>query len=206
MNEPWVERWQEGRIGWHEADGSQSLKKHWDVREKRVLVPFCGKTLDLLWLEEQGNEVVGVELADLAARAFFEENNLAFDYDAGRSTFKARDRRIEIACGDYFEFDSGPFDAHFDRGALAALPAELRSRYAAHTTSLLSDHVFQLVIVLEYEQSSVQGPPFSVPPDEVQAYWPSLERVDRYDDLENLPPKFREAGLTEVFESVYRSS
>ena len=44
MSEPWVERWQEGRIGWHEALGNKSLKKYWKARDKRVLVPLCGKS------------------------------------------------------------------------------------------------------------------------------------------------------------------
>ena len=171
-----------------------------------MLVPLCGKTRDLLWLEQQGNEVVGIELADMAARAFFEENELAFDHDATTSTYRARDRRIEIVCGDYFEFDGGPFDAHFDRGALAALPAGMRPGYAAHTSSLLSDDAYQLVIVVEYDETVGTGPPFSVLADEVQAYWPTLERVDRYDDIDNGPPKFREAGLKEMFENVWRSA
>jgi len=60
MTESWLERWREGRIGWHEAEGNASLKKHWRAEGKRVLVPMCGKTVDMLWLEERGNSVVGV--------------------------------------------------------------------------------------------------------------------------------------------------
>ena len=206
MNEAWIQRWHDGQIGWHEADGNRSLKKYWSATGRRVLVPFCGKTRDLLWLEEQGNEVVGIELADMAARAFFEENGLAFDHDAANATYRARDRRIEIVCGDYFKFHGGPFTAHFDRGALAALPADMRPAYAAHTSSLLSDDARQLVIVVEYDETIGTGPPFSVPAEEVQAYWPTLLRVDRYDDIENGPPKFREAGLQEMFENVWRSA
>ena len=29
MTSDWIERWQEGRIGWHEAEGNRSLKRHW---------------------------------------------------------------------------------------------------------------------------------------------------------------------------------
>lgn len=43
-----------------------------------VLVTLCGKTLDLLWLCEQGHEVTGVELVEVAAKEFFEENNVAY--------------------------------------------------------------------------------------------------------------------------------
>ena len=70
-NEPWLERWQIGRTGWHEPSGNRNLRAHWSWSGKRVLVPMCGKTPDLLWLEELGNEVVGVELSEIAVVAFF---------------------------------------------------------------------------------------------------------------------------------------
>ena len=70
MNENWIERWETGKTGWHEPDGNQNLKTHWQWTGKRVLVPLCGKTPDLLWLESQGNEVVGVEVSELAVESF----------------------------------------------------------------------------------------------------------------------------------------
>ena len=122
MNEHWLERWQEGRIGWHESQGNASLQKHWTVSGKRVLVPLCGKTRDLIWLERQGNEVVGVELSDIAAKAFFDENEIEYTRVEGPFTsYVAKGRSITVHCGDYFEFSDGPFDAFYDRGALVAI-------------------------------------------------------------------------------------
>ena len=71
MHENWLERWRVGRTGWHEAGGNQGLKRHWVAVGRRVLVPLCGKTPDLLWLEERGNAVTGVELSEIAVQAFF---------------------------------------------------------------------------------------------------------------------------------------
>ena len=65
MNDAWIERWQIGRTGWHEPQGNASLKRYWDLTGRRVLVPLCGKSADLLWLESQGNSVTGVELSEL---------------------------------------------------------------------------------------------------------------------------------------------
>ncbi len=205
MLEPWLERWEEGRIGWHEAAGNRSLKRHWAYSGRRVLVPFSGKSFDLVWLESQGNEVVGVELSEIAVRAFFEDNGLRFRQTPDGRRFEALDRRIMLICGDYFEFEAAAFDAHYDRGAIAALPRELRARFAAHTSKLLAPDAVQLVIVLEYDQARVEGPPFAVFGDELLSYWPGLERVDAYDDLENGPPKFQDAGLEEMLEVVWRS-
>ena len=74
--EYWLERWQEGRIGFHRADANPALLLHHQHvfgQTLRVLVPLCGKSLDLEWLVVHGHEVVGIELSELAAQAFFAE-------------------------------------------------------------------------------------------------------------------------------------
>jgi thiopurine S-methyltransferase len=205
MTEPWLERWAEGRIGWHEAGGNASLHKHWRATGKRVLVPLCGKTPDLLWLEEQGNDVVGVELSDLAVQAFFDENSVDYTTRDGKlPVYAAIDRRVTIHCGDFFEFDVAGFDACYDRGSLIVMPPDIRPAYANHLDSLLTPDASRLLITVDYDDTIATGPPYSVPADEVLGYWPSLKLIERYDDIENGPPKFRNAGLTEMFESVWR--
>ena len=84
MKEAWLERWQIGRTGWHEPHGNASLKRYWDSRGKRVLVPLCGKTPDLLWLESMDNAVTGVELSELAVIPFFEENEIDYTHSSNR--------------------------------------------------------------------------------------------------------------------------
>ena len=205
MLESWLERWREGRIGWHEEGGNASLKKHWDAKGRRVLVPMCGKTADMLWLEEQGNSVVGVELSDIAVRAFFEENGLQYTVRDGRlPVYMAGDRDISIYCGDLFAFNEPGFTGWYDRGAFVAMPAEQRPAYADRINRLLADDACRLLITLEYDDSIATGPPFSISDEEIRRYWPDLRVVDRYDDIENGPPKFREAGLQEMFEIVWR--
>ena len=205
MTESWLERWREGRIGWHEEHGNASLRKHWHASGKRVLVPMCGKTVDMLWLEEQGNSVVGVELSDIAARAFFEENGLRYTVHAGSlAVYTAEERDITIYCGDLFEFDETGFNGWYDRGAFVATPAEQRPGYAEHINALLAPSACRLLITLEYDDEIATGPPFSISREEIRRYWPDLREIERYDDIENGPPKFREAGLKEMFESVWR--
>jgi thiopurine S-methyltransferase len=204
MNESWLDRWRIGRTGWHEPQGNRNLRAHWSLSGRRVLVPLCGKTPDLLWLEARGNEVVGIELSEIAVAAFFEENRLDYEsVDGSLPGWRARDRNVTIYCGDFFAFRAAPFDAHYDRGALVALTADLRDRYGRHVTSLLSDDARQLVITLEYDQSICDGPPFALPADEVQRHWPGLRRHSSIDDIANAPPKFLEAGLREMHEVVW---
>lgn len=206
MNEDWLERWKIGRTGWHEPEGNRNLREHWALSGRRVLVPLCGKSHDLLWIEAQGNEVVGVELSDLAVRAFFEDN--ALEYEMVKSTlpgYRAVDRNITLYSGDYFEFRAASFDAHYDRGALVALSADLRTRYAQHTSALLHDEAAQFVITVEYDQAVCQGPPYSVGSEEVLSHWPRLRRLLSVEDIENAPPKFLEEGLQSMHEVVWVS-
>ena len=204
MNENWIERWETGKTGWHEPDGNENLKAHWQWSGKRVLVPLCGKTPDLLWLESQGNEVVGVEVSELAVESFFEENDLEHEREAGALTrYRCTSLNLTICCGDFFEFRDEPFDAHFDRGALVALTAELRERYAQHASSLLADDARQFIVTLDYDESVCQGPPFFVSPDELSSYWPGVREHARVDDTANAPPKFLEAGLKRLDEVVW---
>ncbi|NNF39745.1 MAG: thiopurine S-methyltransferase [Woeseiaceae bacterium] len=205
MTNHWLERWQAGRIGWHEAEGSAALRKYWTASGRRVLVPLCGKTRDLIWLEQQGNDVVGVELSEIAAEAFFEEHEIAFSRTAGSLVaYTARERRITIFCGDYFEFADAPFDGYYDRAALVAIAPPERQQYVQHTRSLLSAKVARLIISLEYDQSLADGPPYAVSAAEMAALWPELRRVASHDDIANSPPKFREAGLREMIEVVWQ--
>lgn len=207
--EDWLGRWREGRIGWHEARGNAALRRHWRrlPAGSRVLVPLCGKSRDLKWLADRGHAVVGIELSELAVATFFEEQALAFDRSAaGRLTrYRARAADITLYAGDYFEFGDTPCDALFDRGALVALQAAERPRYAEHTDSLLAPAAERLVITLEYDQSRVDGPPFAVRADELLGYWPDLELIERRNDIDDAPPKFREAGLEVFDEAVWRS-
>ena len=209
MAEDWLARWDEGRTGWHEPGGNSGLRSYWPDVEKpgRVLVPLCGKTPDLKWLAGRGLDVTGVELSRIAVEGFFDDNGLGYEREqAGSLTrYSANAHAIAIYCGDYFEFESAPFDALYDRGAIVALPRELRPRYVAHTKKLLKPGAVRLVVTLEYDQAAVDGPPYSVPAGEVTSYWDDLVVAGSKDDIDTCPPKFRQAGISEITEVFWLS-
>lgn len=64
----WQARWQRNEIGFHLSEVNPYLLRHWPTlglsADSRVLVPLCGKSLDLSWLAGQGHAVLGVELAE----------------------------------------------------------------------------------------------------------------------------------------------
>ncbi|WP_353195035.1 hypothetical protein [Pectobacterium brasiliense] len=47
----WLQRWRDGQTGFHQDEVMPLLQKHWPVlqlpKAARVLVPLCGKTLDM---------------------------------------------------------------------------------------------------------------------------------------------------------------
>ncbi len=205
MSEHWLERWRGGRTGWHEAAGNRGLKQHWRAQGRNVLVPLCGKARDLRWLAELGNRVTGVELSPLAAEAFFAEQKLALRRGTrqGFEVYESVELPIRILCGDYFAFTETGFDAHYDRGALVALPPELRPRYARHTLGRLAADALQFVVTVAYDDAIAEGPPFVVREAELTSYWPRLVALDAYDDSDDMPPKFRDAGLTALEERIW---
>ena len=203
----WHERWQTQQIGFHLDHVHPLLVKHAELLrdDARVFVPLCGKSMDLAWLAARGHSVVGVELSELAARAFFTEQKLV----ATESTFGPFKRfqagSIEILCGDFFALEPEHLAATavYDRAALIALPEPMRKRYVEHMAQLLPAHAKGLLITLDFDASS--GPPFSVPSHEVHArYEPAftVRELERSSILD-IEPRFRERGITSLHETAY---
>ena len=203
----WLNRWEAGNIGWHQANGNESLRRFWPSLEKgrRVLVPLCGKSVDIMWLAGQGLDVTGVELSVVAVENFFAEQELSYELDTSGhlDCYRASEQSIALYCGDYLDFVAPRFDALFDRASLIALDEASRPAYVQHTKSLLKAHAVQLLITLEYDQSLVGGPPYCVLSDEVASYWPRLRSIKVQEALESCPPRFRDAGLLHVNEVIW---
>ncbi len=73
--EAWLSRWREGRTRFHLDQVHPTLMRYIGQVPSgvRILVPLCGKSLDLGWLKDQGYNVVGVELAEQAVSELFEQ-------------------------------------------------------------------------------------------------------------------------------------
>lgn len=204
----WRERWRQNKIGFHRESVHPDLKAHWRSVSRSgsgpVLVPLCGKSLDMLWLARLGFSVVGVELEPSAAEAFFNEAGLAPAVDNSGQLPSFSAGGITIFAGDFFEFSPvDQFDLVYDRAALIALPREMRPGYLEHLATLLTPDAGGLLITLEYDQADMQGPPFSVMPDELDDN-PALdfECLARSDVIAG-HPNFAEKGLTWLNETVY---
>ena len=205
----WHERWARDEIGFHRREVHPFLARHWRRiaadSAAPVLVPLCGKSVDLSWLAGQGHEVVGIELSRKAAEDYFGER----DESARESMYAGMPALsfggVTLCIGDFFEFrPSSRFSQFYDRASLIALPPSMRSDYRKALVNMLTENACGLLVTLDYPQHQMDGPPFSVGLEE-------LRRSSRLDcevleERDALPdhPGFRERGLAALVERALR--
>lgn len=208
----WHRKWADNQIGFHQAQPSPYLQRHWPAlglaAGSRVLVPLCGKSLDLAWLAAQGHRVLGIELSPRAVEAFFTEHGLDAQVSRQGAFEVWRSGDVQVWCGDFFALraeDIADCAGLYDRAAMIALPPVMRERYLALLSRALPVGAKGLLVTLDYDQKLLAGPPFSVGDGEVRqglAGW-SLQALET-NELIGESPKFQQAGLTSLLERVYR--
>ena len=207
----WQERWARNQIGFHLPEVNPYLERHWPPLPEgaKVLVPLCGKSLDLMWLASQGLRVLGVELSGQAVEAFFSEQNLT-PRITERGVFKVYQAGlIEIWCGDFFAMGAEVLAdcvALYDRAALIALPPLMRTRYTEQLNRVLQPGCQGLLITLDYDQTQKAGPPFAVPDEEVRVLLGELWVLQVLEEQDILGEswKFVQDGVTRLGERVYQ--
>ncbi|MDY7561346.1 thiopurine S-methyltransferase [Pseudomonas sp. 10B1] len=208
----WQKRWALNQIGFHLPQVNPHLQQFWSglglAPGTQVLVPLCGKSLDLAWLAGHGFEVMGIELTQKAVEDFFSEQQLVATVTQ-RGPFKVYSAEsIELWCGDFFALTAGDVvdcAALYDRAALIALPPEMRKSYTAHLAQILPPICQGLLITLDYDQSKIEGPPFAVPDAEVQQRLAADWRIQLLEicDVLGTSSRFLNGGVTRLEERVY---
>ena len=203
---------EKNKIGFHQHEINDHLSSFWKLlnvdNKSSVFVPLCGKSLDLLWLRQQGHHVLGIEISAIAIRDFFVENNLNFNSRQQNDLQIWESDHLSILQDDFFNLTENQLlevKGVFDRAALVALPFSLRQKYTQHLKNILPEKAKVLLIAFEYDQSKMEGPPFAVHEAEIHELY-----GDRYeiklllsqDALDNYP-SFRSRGLSCLTEKVY---
>lgn len=209
----WHDRWRTGQIGFHQSAVDRHLKQYWPdlglANGSRVFVPLCGKSLDLLWLCEQGHSVTGVEISTVALESFCMEHGvpakrrILADFDVYEAT------RLQLFRGDFFALTPellGPILTVYDRAALISWTPQMRKAYVEHITSLTSAGAEILLITMEYPQATMTGPPFSVGADEVQQLYAKDYEIRELarDDILVSEPRLQARGVTQLHQVCYR--
>jgi len=209
----WLLRWKENRIGFHESGVNRYLETYVSDfqlrRGARIFMPLCGKANDIAWLAQQGFEIIGVELSPLAISAFFNEHGLRYQTFESDRFRMHKAVNISILEGDFFDLcqqDIGDVELVYDRAALIALEPAHRKAYCAKILSLIPDNCRMLVVLLEYFQVQMQGPPFSVSVDEVMQHYGGvfLPTCLQKNDVLDERPRWKAQGLTGLTETVIR--
>ena len=208
----WLERWEREETGFHQDDFNPYLRQYWQELHLEsgsvVFVPLCGKSLDMLWLRDQGHQVLGVELSAIAVQAFFSENGYNPQHDAHGKFDLCEADGIRVMCGDFFDLcrdDLKNVAAVYDRASLIALPPEMRERYVRHLVSILPPATQILLVTVDYPQEEMQGPPFSVSPGEVDALFRDQAEVRMLSQADVLAqnPRFQQRGLSSLQENIF---
>ncbi len=188
------------------------LENYWSRLEvpkgSKVFVPLCGKSVDPCWLAEQGYSVLGIELIEKAVIDFFVEQNLTPVITQQGSFTRYSAGAITILWGDFFNLtteDLIGFEVFYDRAALIALPYDSRKHYAVHLSKIMPQGCKGLLLTMDYPQHQMKGPPFAVPPEQVEQLLGEnfiLECSEERDILEE-EWRFKAVGITRMFDYVY---
>lgn len=180
----WTDLWKEGRTNFHKEEVNPDLITYWPHVNSSpgdiVLVPLCGKSLDMIWLTQQGYRVVGIELSQQAVAQFAEENQLHFQEETIDNTKHFYTDAISIWVADIFSLNSFLIplvDIIYDRAALIALPQKLRSSYVDICLNWLKPQGTLLLKSMQYNQDEMEGPPYSVSADEIAVLYDDCAEI-----------------------------
>jgi len=202
----WLDTWNNDDIGFHRENYSSLLLTHFNMLKletgDRVFVPLCGKTRDISWFLSQDIDVVAAELSEKAVVQLFSELGIEPEIHNLDSLIKYSAKNIDVYVGDVFKVTHellGPVDAVFDRAALVALPKPMRDSYTKHIAQL-THNAPQLLIVYEYDQSLMDGPPFSITEAEINKYY---GRTHKFTLLESLKVEGAFKNACEANENIW---
>jgi len=211
----WEQRWDEGSIGFHLSEVNPYLLEYWShmntAKGSTVLVPMCGKSLDLMWFVSQGFNVLGVECSKKAINEFSNEQKIDLQIKQHKNFVVHSNHNITVLEGDFFKLDREDLSnvsTIYDRASLIALPEDMRKQYVETLANNLPKHVSILLVVIEYKQSVMSGPPFSVSSDEIERlYKPHFLIENIYEqDVIDEQPRFKQRGLGSMIERVFKIS
>lgn len=200
----WINKWQNGETRFHQSQYHPLLVKYGDKLTKgTILVPLCGKSLDMTYLVSKGHSVIGVELSPIACKDFFEEAGIKYTTTSVHDFTVFNSDQITLWCGDFFKLPQIVWDkvtGVYDRAALIALPEDVRKIYAAEFYQRSPKQLEIFLITLEYSKDSFQGPPFCVDEVEVNGIYSPLKIQKIHSEKEG---KLTKDKSIEITENVY---
>ena len=208
--------WMNDDLPWHFKTPNKFLVKH-EARLVdgktgiRILVPLCGKSVDLKWLYDQGHEVIGVEGTPFAIEAFFRENKLQYtmsNFESHGFKYQTPDQRLTILnCNLLTLKDHGykhTCDAVWDRASLVAVRPEHRPLFAKNVKGFLKPNFRYLIEAIEYDSTKVYVEPFALFEKELEQLYSDCAKITQLESC-SVKETEKEPLLSHVvvFEVVY---
>ena len=133
----WEQQWTTDKPEFYREEvNAMLIKQHHEFaggrKNLRILVPLCGKSLDMIWLADQGHSVVGVELIRKGIEVFLCDNKLThreepitLALEKQGTVFKVNEKDISLFECSIFDFSAEvageQFDCIWDRGSMTAI-------------------------------------------------------------------------------------
>jgi thiopurine S-methyltransferase len=211
----WDERWKLGQIGFHQNSVHTDLIDFADpwlgAGPATVLVPLCGKSLDLAHLAARGHAVIGVELVEDAVRQLMD----GFGPGAVREPLGAHSRwthpaqpGLTVIQGDVLQLsllgEALPRPTHiWDRAALVALDAPRRRAYV-EVLREIAPGAQLLLNVFDYGPDLNNGPPHSIELAELNELYSNCMRTMLRAAEEQPSPGMTARGITKLQSQTWR--
>jgi len=175
--------------------------------ERNILVPLCGKSVDLIHLHSKGHNVVGCEGVELACTQFFAENNIEYSRTPlegiDGTLFTSTDGRLRLYQCDFLALTSEvvdtKFDAVWDIQALVSINPRDRKQYVRTVRSLLAEEFRYLLVTIEYEPFAHLGRPHSISYNAVKELFGSFSNVKFVAAQPALSPPWKSEWKENVF-------
>ncbi len=209
----WNVRWKEGRVGFHAHEPNDFLVSNFTrlglPTGSHVLVPLCGKSVDMVWIAGQSHRVTGIDFSPIAINDFLHEQELSPREEPLHNRITCyRDDPFTLLHGDFLKLDPRQIDRVdwiYDRGGLVSLPPSEQVAYVAHLVSFLSPDQPLFLITFDYDVAKMEGPPFSLGPKEIEKLFSShfqIEVLERREEIEK-NPRFSKRGLKKIWKGAY---
>jgi thiopurine S-methyltransferase len=216
----WKHRWETANTAWQKHTTHPSLLQFVDThllknqKNARVLVPLCGKSVDLAYLASHVgvSTVVGVEGVRQGIEEFStEQPHLGMkEEEASAGSYKRWvGNRIVLLNGDFLALNAstagGRVSGVWDRGALVAVDPSIRPAYVQVLGNVIAPGgVILLSAFVRPNGDVTTGPPFSIDEDEVRRLFGNLSWVESIECVETKNLFWSEPSWYTAFAAYYR--
>lgn len=181
----WEDVWREEDLGFHQSQVNRFLQRFWARLQlqpsARVLVPLCGKSLDMSWLLSEGHDVIGVDFSRKAQEEFLATRQEPVRFSEQKDLYLAYQGDLLFVAGDVFHLRQEMLrsvGAVYDRAALVALPPATRQNYALFLAQCLRPGA-QILLITRQAPEQRSSPPFNISAQEVDQLYGCNFRIEK---------------------------